>query len=165
MERADVADCKTGSSWDGLGEVVGSGCSVFTVFKSIGICEPDVTGSVGKAKECAVVLDGIVKGVNPSRGLRGSEVLAQGRSLAVTKLPGLGVTHKPASLCASSSSTFKFGSFEWTWWTGVSEGIANGVKPSRGLRESQVRAQGQSLEVTGGPGLGGVREPAKLVAS
>jgi len=98
MERADVVDCETRSSWDGLGEVVGSGCSVFIVLESIGICEPDGTGSIGKAKECAVVLDGIVKGFNPSRGLRESKVRAQGRSLAVTELPGLGVEHKPASL-------------------------------------------------------------------
>ena len=97
MEKADIADCGTRSSWDGFGKIVGSGCSVFIVFKSIGICEPDGTGSVGKAKECAVVLDGIVKGVNPSRVLRESEVLAQGRSLAVSNLPGLEAEHDPAS--------------------------------------------------------------------
>ena len=47
----------------------------------------------------------------------------------------------------------------------MSDGIANGAKPSRGLRESEVRAQGRSPVVTGGPGLGAGHEPAKLVAS
>jgi hypothetical protein len=91
----------------GPGDVIGSGSSVLIVTGSIIVCELDGAGRI----EGGFLSDRIENGINPSRGLRESGVLVEGRPSEVTD---------PAPFWASPSVAVTLGFLGGSWSTGAS---------------------------------------------